>query len=112
MIEHTLRTGLSLFLSPNFAPEETGQNPLSCSFHGGSDGKGICLTIPGDLGSIPGLGRSPAGGHGNPHQYSCLESPMDRGAWQTTVHGFKESGTTERLSLFTTLSLTLPPSSR
>ena len=37
-------------------------------------------------GSIPGLGRSPRGGHGNPFQYSCLENPMDRGAWQATVH--------------------------
>ena len=36
----------------------------------------------GDLGSITGLGRSPGGGHGNPLQYSCLENPMDRGAWQ------------------------------
>ena len=37
-----------------------------------------------DVGSIPGLGRSPGGGHGNPLQYSCLENPMDRGTWQTT----------------------------
>ena len=37
-------------------------------------------------GLIPGSGRSPAGGHGNPPQYSCLESPMDRGAWRTAVH--------------------------
>ena len=35
---------------------------------------------------IPGLGRSPGGGYGNPLQYSCLENPMDRGAWQATVH--------------------------
>ena len=39
-----------------------------------------------DVGSIPGLGRSPGGGHGNPLQYSCLENPMDRGAWRATVH--------------------------
>ena len=39
-----------------------------------------------DTGSIPGLGRSPGGGHGNPVQYSCLENSMDRGAWQGTVH--------------------------
>ena len=38
-----------------------------------------------DVGSIPGLGRSPGGGHVNPLQYSCLENPMDRGAWQATV---------------------------
>ena len=40
-----------------------------------------------DAGLIPGLGRSPGGGHGSPLQYSCLENPMDRGAWQATVHG-------------------------
>ena len=39
-----------------------------------------------DLGLIPGSGRFPGGGHGNPLQYSCLENPMDRGAWQATVH--------------------------
>ena len=41
----------------------------------------------GDTGSIPGSGRSPAEGNGNPLQYSCLENPMDRGAWQATIHG-------------------------
>ena len=40
-----------------------------------------------DMGTIPGLGRSPGGGHGNPLQYSCLENPMDRGAWRAAVHG-------------------------
>ena len=54
--------------------------------HYGSDGKEFACST-GDLGSIPGLGRSPGGGHGNPLQYSCLESPMDRGAWQAAVHG-------------------------
>ena len=39
-----------------------------------------------DMGSIPGLGRSPGGGHGNPLQYSCLENPMNRGGWRATVH--------------------------
>ena len=39
-----------------------------------------------DVGSIPGSGRSPGGGHGNPLQYSCLENPMDREAWQVVVH--------------------------
>ena len=47
----------------------------------------------GDLGSVPELGRSPGVGHGNPFQYSCLENPMDRGAWQATVHGITESQT-------------------
>ena len=45
----------------------------------------------GDLGSIPGLGRSPGGGHGDPLQYSCLENYMDRGAWQATVGGVTKS---------------------
>ena len=43
----------------------------------------------GDVGLIPGSGRSPGGGHGNPLQYSCLENPMDRGAWQATVQRVK-----------------------
>ena len=50
----------------------------------------------GVTGSIPGSGRSPGGGHGNPLQCSCLENPMDRGTWRVTVHwGCKESDTTE-----------------
>ena len=48
-----------------------------------------------DDSSIPGLGRSPGGGHGNPFQYSCLENPMDRGAWRATVHRIAESDMTE-----------------
>ena len=47
----------------------------------------------GDACSIPGCGRSPGGGHGNPLQYSCLENSMDRGAWQVTVHGVTKSHT-------------------
>ena len=46
-----------------------------------------------DVGLIPGLGRSPGGGHSNPLQYSCLENPMDRGAWQATVHRIAKSQT-------------------
>ena len=45
----------------------------------------------GDVGSIPGSGRSPGGGNGNPFQYSCLENPMDRGDWQGIVHGVTKS---------------------
>ena len=51
-----------------------------------------------DTGLIPGLGRSTGGGHGNPLQYSCLENPMDRGAWQAAVHEVAKSRT--RLSNF------------
>ena len=46
-----------------------------------------------DVGSISGLGRSPGRGHGNPLQYSCLENPMDRGAWWATVHRVRKSWT-------------------
>ena len=49
--------------------------------------------VTGDAGSIPGSGRSPAGGNGNPPQYSFLENPMDRGAWQAMVHRVAKSWT-------------------
>ena len=57
-----------------------------------------------DIGFIPGLGRSPGGWHGNPLQYSCLENPMDRGAWRATVQGVERSQTqfSDTLSLFLT----------
>ena len=47
----------------------------------------------GDMGSVPGSGRSPGGGKGNPLQYFCLGNPMDRGAWQPAVHGITKSQT-------------------
>ena len=46
-----------------------------------------------DVGSVPGLGRSPGGGNGNPLEYSCLENPMERGDWQATVHEITKSRT-------------------
>ena len=61
-------------------------------FPDGSDGNGSTCNV-GDLGSIPGLERSPGGEHGNPLQYSCLENSMDRGAWQAPVHGIANSWT-------------------
>ena len=88
-------------------------SPVPCSdLEAGMQGSGrltregqmVVLTVKhlpasaGDLrnsGSIPALGRAPGGGHGNPLQYSCLENPMDRGAWQATVHRVAESDTTE-----------------
>ena len=54
------------------------------SFPGGSEGKASACNV-GDLGSIPGSGRSPGEGNGNPLQYSCLENPMDRGAWLQSI---------------------------
>ena len=63
---------------------------------------------PRDAGSIPGSGRSPGEGHGNPFQYSCLENPMGRGIWQATVYRVgKESETTEQLSTAHTHTHTL-----
>ena len=61
-------------------------------FPGGSDGKESACNAA-DPGLIPRSGRFPAGGHGNPLQYPCLENPMDRGAWWATVLGAAKSGT-------------------
>ena len=68
-----------LFMGHTVTPKEFDISfPLD--FPGGSDGKASVYNV-GDLGSSPGLGRSPGEGNGNPLQYSCLENPMDRGAW-------------------------------
>ena len=67
-------------------------------FSGGSDGKASAYNA-GDPGLIPGWGRSPGEGNGNPFQYSCLENPMDGGARWATAHGVAKSRT--RLSNFT-----------
>ena len=53
---------------------------------------------PQETDSVPGLGRSLGGGHGNPLQDSCMENPMDRGAWWATVHGIAELDPTEVIS--------------
>ena len=63
---------------------------LPGAFPGGSDDKESACNV-GDLDSNPGLGRSPGEGHGNPLSYSCLENPMDRGAWQATGRGVAKS---------------------
>ena len=68
-------------------------------FPGGSDGKESTCNA-GDLGLIPGSERSPGEGNGHSLQYSCLENPIDRGAWWSTVHGVTKSQT-ERLTIFT-----------
>ena len=61
-------------------------------FPGGSDGKASACNV-GDMSSIPGSGRSPREGNGNPLQYSCLGIPMDRGHWRATLLGCKELDT-------------------
>ena len=75
----------------------TEQLSLTCvrGFPGGTSGKEPACQCrrQRDMGPIPGLGRSSEGGHGNPLQYSCLENPMDRGAWRATVYRVKENQT-------------------
>ena len=74
----------------------TAQLIITLSFHKGFPGGSLVKNPPanaGDVGLIPGLGRSPGGGPGNPLKYSCLENPMDRGAWQATVHRVAKSWT-------------------
>ena len=68
------------------------QGDYNMGFPRGSEVKASARNA-GDLGSNPGLGRSPRGGNGNPLQYSCLENPMDRGAWRATVYGIAKSWT-------------------
>ena len=75
-----------------------GMLDQAIGFPGGSDGQESACTA-GDWGLIPGSGRSPGEGNGNPFQCSCLENPMDGGAWRATVQGgHRESDTTERLT--------------
>ena len=68
--------------------------PLLSHFPGGASGKGPVANVGDrrDVGSIPGSGRSPGVRNGNPLQFSCLENPIDRGAWQATVHGVARVG--------------------
>ena len=71
--------------------ENTPQIKGEC-FPGGSEGK-VSACNAGDPGSIIGWARSPGEENGNPRRYSCLENPMDRGAWQATLHGVTQSRT-------------------
>ena len=82
-------------VNPCSSPEpmdKTYESVNSDYFHfpGGSDGKASVYNV-GDPGSIPGSGRSPGEGNGNPLQYSCLENPKDRRAWWATVHGLHKA---------------------
>ena len=81
-----------------FGTENIDKLFVLMDFPGGSDGK-VSAYNAGDLGSIPGLERSPGEGNGNPLQYSCLGNPVDGGVWWATTHGVPKSWT--RLSDFT-----------
>ena len=79
----------------NFYPQSNRNILRHLGFPGGSDGKESACK-EGDLGSVPGLGRSPGGGHGNPLQYSCLENPHgQRSLAGCHPQGHKESATTK-----------------
>ena len=73
-------------------------------FPRGSDGKESSRNV-GDPSSIPGLGKSPGGGNGNPFQYSCMENSMDRGAWRATIHRVAKSWTWLSNFTFTCIQL-------
>ena len=77
--------GIDIYKPPILCIKQVG-------FPGGASGKESASNA-GDLGSIPGSGGSPGEGHGNPLQYSCLENPMDIGAWWATVHRITKSQT-------------------
>ena len=85
MEETSILSETYTYVELNLLPCMQADRIFSLSSPGGSDGKESDCNA-GDLGSIPGLGRSPGGGNGNLLQYSCLENPMDRGAWWATVH--------------------------
>ena len=78
-----------------FLPSDSISPHHNKGFPGGSVVKNLPARTgdSGDMGSIPGSGRSPRGGHGNPLQYSCWDNPMDRGAWWATVCGVTNSPT-------------------
>ena len=71
-------------------PLERIPTPVFLGFPGGSEGKESACN-PGDLGSVPGLGRFPGGGHGNPFQYFCLVNPHGQRSLTATVHGVTKS---------------------
>ena len=80
------------------APKQKYCSPhMSRDFPGSSIGKESTCNA-GDPRSFPGSGRSSGGGHSNPLQYSCLENPMDRGAWRATDHGVAEWDTAKQLT--------------
>ena len=90
-------------MDQNFCCDPT----IPLGFPGGSDGKESARNAE-DPGLIPGSERSPGEGNGNPLQYSCLENPKERGAWQATVHGVTKSWTRLRTEWLTVSLLTIP----
>ena len=86
------REGGSLITGSPGKKKGSAHKYATWGFPGSSAGKESACSA-GDLGSIPELGRSPGEGNGNPHQCSCLENPLDRGAWWATVHRVTESWT-------------------
>ena len=79
----------SRVLKPN--PWDSDCSSITSSCVTGSEGQEFTFSVE-DLGSIPGSGRSPGEGNGNPFQNSCLENPIDREAWGATVHGVAKVG--------------------
>ena len=94
-----LKNGALLSIYSKKADTKNGVTKIFCSVALLAQRLKVSACNAGDLGSIPGSRRSPGEGNGNPLQYSCLENPMDRGAWWATVHGVAKSRT--RLSDFT-----------
>ena len=94
---------IASWLYRKWKPFTIGESP-PLGFPGGSDGKESTCSAR-DPGLIPGSRRSPVEGNGNPLQYSCLENPMDRGAWQAIVHGVTKSGTRSVMSPSRTISI-------
>ena len=88
--------------------EYLGEMLLERGFPGGASGKEP-TAIAGYVGSVPGSGRSPGGGHGNSLQYSCLENPMDRGAWRATVSHRVGHDWSDLAQSYSFESVVLPP---
>ena len=91
--------GWLFWRTPRFMTAMSQDSSVSCllssqglGFPDGSNGN-ASTSHAGDLGSIPGLGRSPGGGNGNPLQHACLQNSMNRGDWRVTVHGVAKSWT-------------------
>ena len=89
---HWRRPQLYFWVSKIPWRRDTLPTPVFFGFPGGSDSKESACNVV-DQGSIPGWERSPGEGNGNPLQYSCLENPMDRGAWWATIHRVAKSWT-------------------